>query len=244
MRQEKFAIAENRPLAAGVYRLRMTGDTKAFTAPGQFLDIRLPGAFLRRPFSVSDWDGDSVTVLYKVVGEGTGKLASMGPGTVLDVLTGLGNGFDISLGGVRPLLVGGGIGAAPMVRLTKELMARGAKPAVILGFNGREDVFYTEEFAALGAEVIVTTADGSCGIPGLVTDGVRAAGEYSFVYACGPSPMLKALDGVIAGPAQFSFEERMGCGFGACMGCTCETKAGARRVCRDGPVFSREEVLL
>jgi dihydroorotate dehydrogenase electron transfer subunit len=168
----------------------------------------------------------------------------MAPGTALDVLTGLGNGFDITAGGEHPLLVGGGIGAAPLYRLAKELIARGSRPAAVLGFNTASDVFYEEEFRALGAEVILATADGSRGVKGFVTDAVQTAGAYSFVYACGPTAMLRALDGAVTRPGQYSFEERMGCGFGACMGCTCQTKNGARRVCRDGPVFAREEVLL
>ena len=244
MRQGMFRIAANTALTADVYRLTLAGDTSAFTAPGQFLDIRLPERFLRRPISVCDWDEGSVTVLYKLAGAGTRALADMAPGTALDVLTGLGNGFDTAPGGERPLLVGGGIGAAPLYRLAKELIARGSRPAAVLGFNTAADVFYEEEFRALGAEVILATADGSRGVRGFVTDAVQAAGDYSFVYACGPTAMLRALDGAVAGPGQYSFEERMGCGFGACMGCTCETKNGAKRVCRDGPVFAREEVLL
>ncbi|MBR2716285.1 MAG: dihydroorotate dehydrogenase electron transfer subunit [Oscillospiraceae bacterium] len=243
MRQGRFEIVSNSPLAAGVYRLVMAGDDPAFTAPGQFLDIALPGYFLRRPISVCDWDAETVTVLYKVMGKGTEALSALEPGVRLDVLTGLGNGFDAAGSGRRPLLVGGGIGAAPLYRLMKELLARGEEPVAILGYNSVSDLFYTEEFAALGGEVIVTTADGSRGIRGFVTDGVREAGAYSCVYACGPTPMLRALDGVIAGPAQYSFEERMGCGFGACMGCAIRTKSGMKRVCRDGPVFAREEVL-
>ena len=243
MKQGTLTIRENVPLTADVYRLVLAGDTGAFTAPGQFLDIRLPGFYLRRPISVCDWDDKTVTVIYKLLGEGTERLSTMPAGTELDVLTGLGNGYDLSASGDRPLLVGGGVGIPPMYRLAKELLAAGRKPAVILGFNRTADMFYVEEFRDLGAEVIVTTADGSCGISGFVTDGVPAAGTYSCVYACGPTAMLRALDGAITGPAQYSFEERMGCGFGACMGCTCETKAGHKRVCRDGPVFRREEVL-
>ena len=244
MRQSTFEITANTALTADVYRLTLAGDSTAFTAPGQFLDIRLPERFLRRPISVCDWDDSSVTVLYKLAGAGTRAMAGMAPGTALDVLTGLGNGFDITAGGERPLLVGGGIGAAPLYRLAKELIARGSRPAAVLGFNTASDVFYEKEFRALGAEVILATADGSRGVKGFVTDAVQTAGAYSFVYACGPTAMLRALDGAVTGPGQYSFEERMGCGFGACMGCTCQTKNGARRVCRDGPVFAREEVLL
>ena len=244
MKQGQYSIGANREIAGNVFQLVLRGDTSAFTAPGQFLNIKLPGYFLRRPISVCDWDEDSVTVLYKIAGEGTKALSRLEPGFELDVLTGLGNGFDLSAAGPRPLVVGGGIGAAPMYRLMKDLTAQGKHPTAVLGFNSRADIFYADEFRALPAEVIVATADGSCGVKGFVTDGVASVKEpYSFVYACGPTVMLKALEKVIRGPAEYSFEERMGCGFGACMGCTCETKNGNRRVCRDGPVFRREEIL-
>ena len=243
MKQGVYIISENRPLTADIYSLVLAGDTSACTAPGQFIDIRLPERFLRRPISVCDWDGGSITVLYKLLGGGTELLSTLPAGTELDVLTGLGNGYDASVSGKRPLLVGGGVGIPPLYRLAKELAAEGKRPAVLLGFNRKEDMFYTEEFSALGADIVVTTADGSAGIPGFVTDGLSAAGEYTYVYACGPTPMLRALDGSIAGSAQYSFEERMGCGFGACVGCTTRTKNGYKRVCKDGPVFRREEVL-
>ena len=243
MRQGRFIIRRNEALTGDVFRLVLAGDASGFTAPGQFLDIKLPGFFLRRPISICDWDDASATVIYKLLGAGTEALSRLPEGTELDVLTGLGNGFDTSVSGPRPLLMGGGVGIPPMYRLARDLQEQGKTPVVILGFNRAADMFYVDEFRALGAEVIVTTADGSAGIPGFVTDGVPAAGEYTYVYACGPTAMLRALDGVIDGPAQYSFEERMGCGFGACMGCTCETKAGHKRVCKDGPVFRREEVL-
>ena len=220
MKQGVYIISENRPLTPDIYKLVLAGDTSACAAPGQFIDIRLPGRFLRRPISVCDWDDGSITVLYKLLGGGTELLATLPAGTELDVLTGLGNGYDTAVSGNRPLLVGGGVGIPPLYRLAKDLLAEGKRPTAILGFNRKEDMFYTEEFDALGADVVVTTADGSAGIPGFVTDGLAAAGEYTYAYACGPTPMLRALDGAIAGSAQYSFEERMGCGFGACVGCT------------------------
>ena len=242
MKQGLFTIIENAPLAPGLYRLRMAGDVSAFTVPGQFLDIQLDGYFLRRPISVCDWDGESVTVIYKLLGDGTRALADYPAGRKLDVLTGLGNGYDLSKAGIRPLVVGGGVGIPPLYRLTKELIAYGSSPAVILGFNRKEERFLVDEFLELGLEPIVATADGSEGVKGFVTDALPFAGEYTHVFACGPTAMLKALDELVTTDAQYSFEERMGCGFGACMGCTCRTKTGSKRVCRDGPVFSREEI--
>ena len=243
MKQGVYIILENTPLTADVYKLVLAGDTSACTAPGQFIDVKLPERFLRRPISVCDWDEGSVTVLYKLLGGGTELLSTLPAGAKLDVLTGLGNGYDLTVSGERPLLVGGGVGIPPLYRLAKDLLSQGRRPAVILGFNRKEDLFYVNQFRDLGADVTVTTADGSFGIPGFVTDGVAAVGAYTHVYACGPTAMLKALDGSIATSAQYSFEERMGCGFGACVGCTCRTKSGYKRVCKDGPVFRREEVL-
>ena len=242
MKQGAFYIERNTGLGP-VFCLKMAGDTAAVTAPGQFVDLRIGSAFLRRPISVCDWDERSVTLLYKIVGDGTRALSSLREGAKLDVLTGLGNGFRTSVSGDTPLLVGGGVGIAPLYRLAKDLTAQGKRPTVVLGYRSLEEIFFMEEFHALGAEVIVTTEDGSFGVPGLVTDGVARAGAYTYVYACGPKAMLRALDAVAEGPGQYSFEERMGCGFGACMGCTIQTKNGYKRVCRDGPVFSREEVL-
>ena len=243
MKQGVYIIVENRPLTADVYKLVLAGDTSACSVPGQFINIRLPERFLRRPISVCDWDDRTVTVLYKLLGGGTEYLSTLPEGTALDVLTGLGNGYDTSVSGARPLLVGGGVGIPPLYRLAKELIAEGKRPVVILGFNRKEDMFYKEEFSSLGAEIVVTTADGSTGIAGFVTDVVAAAEAYTYVYACGPTAMLRALDGVITTSAQYSFEERMGCGFGACVGCTTKTKTGYKRVCRDGPVLRREEIL-
>ncbi len=243
MRQGIYTVRENAAIGPGLMKLVLSGDTSAFTAPGQFLNIKLEGLFLRRPISVSDWDDKAVTVIYKTVGEGTNRLADMRPGQTLDVLTGLGNGFDISACGPRPLLVGGGVGAAPMLRLAKKLSSQGKTPAAVLGFGSGKDVFYAGELSALGGPVIVATEDGSVGIKGFVTHGIARAEEYTYVYACGPTAMLRALEGVISVPGQYSLEERMGCGFGACVGCTIQTKNGPKRVCRDGPVFRREEIL-
>ena len=242
MKQGLYTIAENAPITGSVLRLRLKGDTAALTAPGQFVNLQLAGKFLRRPISVSDWDGESFTLLYKVVGDGTRQLAAMQPGEKLDVLTGLGNGFDLSDAGEKPLLIGGGIGAAPLWRLAKELIALGRSVTVILGFNTAEEVFYEEEFRALGAKVLVTTADGSHGIRGFVTAALPGL-DYSYYYACGPEPMLKAVFRACETSGQLSFEERMGCGFGACMGCTCRTVTGWKRICREGPVLRKEEIL-
>ncbi len=242
MEQGIFTVIENAPIAPGTYRMVLACDTPPVTAPGQFVNIRLPGLFLRRPISVCDAEGDRLTLLYKTVGRGTEQMAAMEPGQTLEMLTGLGNGFTLADGGKTPLLVGGGVGAAPLYLLAKKLVAGGARPHVALGFNRADEVFYTERFAALGADVTVATADGSVGVKGLVTDAMAEL-SYSYVYACGPEAMLRAVWERTEGDGQFSFEARMGCGFGACMGCTRETVNGPRRVCRDGPVFRKEEIL-
>ena len=241
MKQGIFTIEQNVPLTDSVYRLRLAGDASQVTAPGQFVNIALPELFLRRPISVCDAGPGLLTLIYKTVGRGTEKLAAMGPGQTLDILTGLGNGFDVSLAGKRPLLLGGGIGSAPLYLLARYLRQQGKDVAVVLGFNTKSEVFYESEFRALGCDVTVTTADGSYGTPGFVTDGLPE--DYSFYYACGPEPMLRAVYERAAGSGQMSFEARMGCGFGACMGCTRQTLAGPKRVCRDGPVFRKEEIL-
>ncbi len=243
MKQVIFTLAENARLADGIYRLVLEGDTSAVTAPGQFVDIRLPGFFLRRPISVCDWDGESLTLIYKVLGRGTDALTRMSAGSRLDVLTGLGNGFDTSRSGQRPLLAGGGVGIPPLYGLARRLAASGKHVTAVLGFNRSAEVFLEDAFRALGAEVILTTADGSAGIPGLVTDGMAEAGQYTYLYTCGPGPMLHAVYDACRTSGQFSFEERMGCGFGACMGCTCRTKYGSKRICRDGPVLEKEEIV-
>ncbi len=243
MKQTSLTISDNSRLADGIFRLVLSGDTSAISAPGQFVDLKLPGFFLRRPISVCDWEPGRLTLIYKVLGRGTEAMTRLAPGAELDVLTGLGNGYDLAPAGDRPLLVGGGVGIPPLYGLAKRLLAVGRTVTAVLGFNRAAEIFLAEEFRALGAEVILTTADGSTGIPGLVTDGMAAAGEYTYLYTCGPEPMLRAVYGACRTAGQFSFEERMGCGFGACMGCTCETKYGPKRICRDGPVLRKEEIV-
>ena len=239
-KQTQFTILENAPLTASVYRMVVRGDTSAITAPGQFVNIALDGKFLRRPISVCDYDASTLTLIYKVVGSGTAQLSAMGGGT-LDILTGLGNGYDISAAGDAPVLIGGGVGVPPMYRLAKDLTAMGKTVSVILGFNTGSEIFLREEFEALGCKVIVTTADGSVGLRGFVTDALKDM-DYSYFYACGPDPMLKAVYKASKTPGQMSFEERMGCGFGACMGCSCKTLTGYKRICKDGPVMKKEEI--
>ena len=241
MKQVILTITENTPLTASVYRMRLAGDVSAVTRAGQFVNLQLDGKYLRRPISVCDMDEQSVTILYKVVGGGTAQMAQMPSGTTVDVLTGLGNGYDLTLAGDRPLLLGGGVGVPPLYRLAKELIAAGKTVTVILGFNTRDEVFYEEEFRALGAQVTVTTADGSYGTRGFVTDAMP--NDYTYFYTCGPEPMLKAVYKATATSGQFSFEERMGCGFGACMGCSCKTITGYKRICKEGPVMKKEEIL-
>ena len=242
MKQVIFEIISNEALTKDVYRMVLSGDTSAITAPGQFVEIALPGKFLRRPISVNDWGENSLTLIYKVVGHGTEQMALLPAGTRLDVLTGLGNGYDTTVSGDTPVLVGGGVGVPPMFGLAKHLRAMGKEVQVILGFNTREEIFYEEAFKALGCTVYVTTVDGSYGTPGFVTDALKNL-SYSHFCACGPEPMLKALYAASATSGQMSFEERMGCGFGACMGCSCKTLTGSKRICKDGPVMKKEEIL-
>jgi len=242
MNQGSFTIIENTPLTGSVYRMRLAGDTSAITAPGQFINLRLDGFYLRRPISVCDYDDSTVTVLYKILGQGTEYMTTLRSGAALDVLTGLGNGFDLSDAGESPLLIGGGVGTPPMYRLCRELIAAGKTPTVILGFNTREEIFYEEEFMALGARLILATADGSRGVKGFVTDAMVGL-DYTYFYCCGPEAMLKAVWRAAKTSGQLSFEERMGCGFGACMGCSCKTITGYKRICKDGPVLRKEEIL-
>lgn len=241
MKQVIFEILSNEALTRDVYRMVLSGDTSAITAPGQFVEIALPGKFLRRPISVCDWAENSLTLIYKVVGHGTEQMAALPAGTRLDVLTGLGNGYDTTLSGENPVLVGGGVGVPPLYALCKKLIAEGKKPRVILGFNQESEIFLAKEFEALGVPTHIATADGSVGTRGFVTDVLKNL-HYSYFYSCGPMPMFRAMEAVVTTSGQYSFEERMGCGFGACMGCSIQTKSGAKRVCKDGPVFIREEV--
>ena len=241
MKQSIFEIVSNEALTDVVYRMVLAGDTSAITNCGQFVDLRLPEKYLRRPISVCDYDEITLTLIYKVVGSGTEIMSTLTPGTKLDVLTGLGNGYDTSLSGDRPVLVGGGVGVPPMYNLCKKLIAEGKQAQVVLGFNTGAEIFLAEEFKALGAQVYVATADGSVGTKGFVTDVIKTL-SYTYFYSCGPMPMFRAMEQVMTTSGQYSFEERMGCGFGACMGCTIQTNAGYKRVCKDGPVFAREEV--
>ena len=241
MKQSIFEILENKPLTKDVYKMVLAGDTSAITASGQFVNIQLDGFYLRRPISVCDWDDKTLTIIYKVVGHGTEAMCKMGAGTKLDILTGLGNGYDLSLAGDKPVLLGGGVGVPPMYGCAKKLVELGIKPTVILGFNVSDEIFYEEEFKALGCETIVTTVDGSYGVKGFVTNALPE--NYTYFYTCGPEPMLKAVYKATNTSGQMSFEERMGCGFGACMGCSCKTLTGYKRICKDGPVMKKEEIL-
>ncbi len=241
MKQSYFEIISNTALTDSVYKMVLQGDTSAITAPGQFVNIKLEGMFLRRPISVCDVAGDTLTIIYKVVGKGTEAMSRM-TGGKLDILTGLGNGYDLTVSGERPVLLGGGVGVPPMFKLAKELIAQGKKVTVILGFNTKNEIFYENEFKALGADVHVTTVDGSYGMKGFVTDALKDI-DYTYFYTCGPEPMLKAVYRASATSGQMSFEERMGCGFGACMGCSCKTLTGYKRICKEGPVMRKEEIL-
>ena len=235
-----FEIISNRKIAKNTYECVLSGDITDIKC-GQFVNITIDGQYLRRPISVCDAEDGKLTLIYKVVGVGTEKMANMIPGTKLDLLTGLGNGYDVSKAGNKPLLIGGGAGVPPMYKLCKELIGEGKNVSVILGFGSKDEVFYEDEFKALGAETYVTTVDGSYGIKGFVTDAMDI--DYTYFYTCGPEPMLKAIYNKSVSSGEFSFEERMGCGFGACMGCSCKTKYGNKRICKDGPVLVKEEII-
>lgn len=239
-KEDNYKILSNEKIARDVYKMVLEGDTQYITAPGQFINIRLAGKFLRRPISVCDCDGSTITIIYKVVGSGTEYMSKLEKGTFLDILTGLGNGYDISKS-TKPLLIGGGVGVPPLYMLAKKLIASGQKPVVILGFNTEEEIFYEQEFKSIGCDVRVTTVDGSYGIKGYVTDAFPD--DYDYFYTCGPMPMFRAIEKAAKTSGQYSFEERMGCGFGACMGCSCKTKYGSKRICKDGPVLEREEII-
>ena len=242
MKQGIFTIISNEALTDSVYKMVLSGDTSAITASGQFVNIQLAGKFLRRPISVCDYDSQTLTIVYKVVGKGTQQMSAMKSGEKLDILTGLGNGYDLSLSGDKPVLLGGGVGVPPMYNLAKKLIALGKDVTVILGFNTKSEVFYEEEFKALGCNVIVATADGSHGVKGFATTPLAEL-NYTYFYTCGPEPMLKAVYKATSTSGQMSFEERMGCGFGACMGCSCKTLTVYKRICKEGPVMKKEEIL-
>lgn len=251
----QFILKENRPIAAGVFRMTLQGDTRGFTRPGQFAQVQVPGFYLRRPLSVCDWqpgEAGSLTLVYKTIGHGTEAMGQMRPGTEMDLLTGLGNGFDCDQSqGARdshaPLLLGGGVGTPPLYGLCRRLLTLGKTPTVALGFNTASEVILRADFEALGVPTLVSTVDGSSGVRGFVTDAAAAhSGAFDYLYACGPEPMLRAAYKLCEARdvgGQFSFEARMACGFGACMGCTCQTKYGPKRLCKDGPVLFREEII-
>ncbi|MBE6587012.1 MAG: dihydroorotate dehydrogenase electron transfer subunit [Ruminococcaceae bacterium] len=241
MKQSLFEIIENRPLTDSVMLMKLKGDTSDITGPGQFVNVKLDGLFLRRPISVCDCQGDILTLIYKVVGKGTEVMREM-TGGKLDILTGLGNGYDMTKSGESVLVIGGGVGVPPMYMLARLLREKGKKVTAILGFNTKQEIFYEEEFKALGCETIVATADGSYGVKGFVTDAMKDL-SYDYFYTCGPEPMLKAVYNATEVSGQFSFEERMGCGFGACMGCSCKTLYGNKRICKEGPVLVKEEII-
>lgn len=242
MYQGFYEIKSNKKLTDSIFEMILEGDTSSITAPGQFINIKLDGFYLRRPISICDYNDTTITIIYKVVGEGTEVMSKLNVGTKLDILCGLGNGFDTSKSMDKPVVIGGGVGVPPMYNLCKKLIAEGKKVTVILGFNKKDEIFYEDEFKRLGADVKVTTVDGSYGIKGFVTDALKDT-DYSYFYTCGPMPMFKAIESTAITSGQYSFEERMGCGFGACMGCSCKTKYGNKRICKDGPVLVREEII-
>lgn len=238
-----YTVTENKKIAKDVFYMILEGDTSYITAPGQFINIEIDGFYLRRPISVCDWDDKTITIIYKVVGQGTQAMADMPAGTKLDILTGLGNGFTVAQDSKTPLVIGGGVGTPPMYALTKELIKQGAKPTVILGFTSKDDVFGEKEFKDLGCDVYITTNDGSYGTKGFVTDVIKNLSGYDYFYTCGPMAMLKAVAQATECSGQLSFEERMGCGFGGCMGCSCKTLTGYKRICTEGPVLLKEEII-
>ena len=242
MKQSIFTITENTQLTATVFRMKLSGDTSDIISSGQFVNIKLDGLYLRRPISVCDSEDGVLTLIYKVVGKGTEQMSKMQAGEELDILTGLGNGYNTAVSGDKPVLLGGGVGVPPLYMLCKKLIAEGKSVSVVLGFNTKDEIFCEEDFKALGAKVYVATADGSYGIKGFVTDALKEI-DYTYFYTCGPEPMLKALYKSTSTSGQFSFEERMGCGFGACMGCSCKTVSGYKRICKDGPVLEKEDIL-
>ena len=242
MKEVIYTVESNVALTDSVYKMVMSGDTSAITGAGQFVNIKLDGQYLRRPISICDYDEGSLTLIYKVVGVGTEKMSAMLPGEKLNILTGLGNGYDLSLSGDAPVLVGGGVGVPPLYKLCKLLKAEGKKVTVVLGFNAKSEIFAEKEFSEIADKVIVTTVDGSYGVKGFVTNALPEI-DYTYVYSCGPLPMLKALAGATETSGQYSLEERMGCGFGACMGCSCKTLLGNKRICKEGPVFVKEEII-
>ena len=241
MQETEFTLLKNIPLTDSVYKMQLCGDTSAITRPGQFVNLKIDGLFLRRPISVCDCVENILTLVYKVVGKGTKAMAGMRPGTKLSLLTGLGNGYDLSLSGQHPVLIGGGVGIPPLYLLAKELIKEGKDVTVIEGFNTKSEIFLKEDFEALGCRLLLTTVDGSFGIKGFATDALPD--DYTYFYTCGPEPMLRSVYRATKTSGEMSFEERMGCGFGACMGCSCKTLTGNIRICKEGPVLKKEVIL-
>lgn len=242
MKQGIFEITENTKIAKDVFKMRLAGDTSGITGAGQFVNIKIDGFFLRRPISVCDFNENELLIIYKVVGKGTDRMSGLEAGQKLDLLTGLGNGYDLTVKTDKPVLIGGGVGVPPLYKLAKELKKQGKKVSVILGFNSKEEIFFEKEFKEIADRVLVCTADGTYGVKGFVTDALCDV-DYDYFFTCGPEPMFRALEKTVKTSGQFSFEQRMGCGFGACMGCSCKTKYGNKRICKEGPVLTKEEVI-
>lgn len=242
MTESVFTVISNEKIAKNTYKMILSGNTEG-GRPGQFVNIKIDGFFLRRPISVCDIEENTLTLIYKTVGAGTDKLSKTEKGEKLNILAFLGNGYDLSKSGEAPLLIGGGVGVPPLFLLAKKLVKEGKKPTAILGFNSADEIFLKDEFEALGVKTFIATADGSVGTRGFVTDVMKNTDSYTYFYTCGPEPMLRAVYNESKTDGEFSFEERMGCGFGACVGCTCKTKYGNKRICRDGPVLSKEEII-
>lgn len=243
MNQSIYKVLSNTPLTNNIYKMILKGDTTSIIKSGQFINIKIEGLFLRRPISICDYDESSITIIYKVVGKGTEILSNMTTSDQLDILVGLGNGYDTRKAGNKPLLLGGGVGIPPLFRLAKDLISEGKSPMVVLGFKNKEEAFYIDEFENIGAKVLVATEDGSLGTKGFVIDAIKGNSDYTYFYTCGPEAMLKAISDNTHTEGQLSFEERMGCGFGACMGCSCETKYESKRICKEGPVLEKEEII-
>lgn len=242
MTESVFTVISNEKIAKNTYKMILSGNTDS-GRPGQFVNIKIDGFFLRRPISVCDIEENTLTLIYKTVGAGTDKLSKTEKGEKLNILAFLGNGYDLSKSGEAPLLIGGGVGVPPLFLLAKKLVKEGKTPTAILGFNSADEIFLKDEFEAIGVKTFIATADGSVGTRGFVTDVMKNTDIYTYFYTCGPEPMLRAVYGESKTDGEFSFEERMGCGFGACVGCTCKTKYGNKRICRDGPVLSKEEII-
>ena len=242
MKQGIFEITENTKIAKDVFKMRLAGDTSGITGAGQFVNIKIDGFFLRRPISVCDFNENELLIIYKVVGKGTDRMSGLEAGQKLDLLTGLGNGYDLTVKTDKPVLIGGGVGVPPLYKLAKELKKQGKKVSVILGFYSKEEIYFVKEFKEIADRVLVCTADGTYGVKGFVTDALCDV-DYDYFFTCGPEPMFRALEKTVKTSGQFSFEQRMGCGFGACMGCTCKTLTGNKRICREGPVLFREEII-